>query len=207
LGIEGYEDFIQTDASINPGNSGGALVNLRGDLVGINTAILAPSGGNVGIGFAIPSNLVTSVMRQLISHGGVRRGQLGVAVQDLTTRLAAAFDIPRGEGAVITQVASRSAAERAGLRVGDVVTLINGEKIRSAGALRNTIGLLESGERVRIDVLRHGRPLQVWATLQQAGPNASITHDADSRLLADIYRGDDIFQIPEIGDVRVLLPQ
>jgi serine protease Do/serine protease DegQ len=118
LGIEGYEDFIQTDASINPGNSGGALVNLRGELVGINTAILAPSGGNVGIGFAIPASMVRELVAQLVEHGEVRRGQLGIVLQDLTPQLAEAFGIANGGGAVVSQVLDGSPAERAGLQPG-----------------------------------------------------------------------------------------
>src|SRR5690554_6640529 len=119
---EGYEDFIQTDASINPGNSGGALVNLRGELVGINTAILSPGGGNIGIGFAIPTRMASSVMQQLIEHGEVRRGLLGVSVQDLTPALAEAFGITATtRGVIITEVTSGSAAERAGLKAGDIV--------------------------------------------------------------------------------------
>ena len=110
LGIEGYEDFIQTDASINPGNSGGALVNLRGELVGINTAILAPAGGNVGIGFAIPINMVRSLTGQLVEHGVVQRGRLGVYIQDLTPELAQAFEIERQTGAVIAQLVPDSPA-------------------------------------------------------------------------------------------------
>ncbi len=163
LGIQGYEDFIQTDASINPGNSGGALVNLRGELVGINTAIIAPGGGNVGIGFAIPSNMVSRMMNQIISHGSVRRGQLGVSVQDLTPDLARAFNIPANQGAVIAQVSPRSAAARAGLQEGDVVLTVNGRPIRDGGALRNAIGLLEVGEAVRLDILRDGKPQTIDA--------------------------------------------
>jgi S1-C subfamily serine protease len=152
LGIQGYEDFIQTDASINPGNSGGALVNLRGELVGVNTAIIAPGGGNVGIGFAIPANMVSRLMNQIIAHGSVRRGQLGVSVQDLTPELAQAFNIPANQGAVIAQVSPRSAAARAGLKEGDVVLRINDRTIRDGGGLRNAIGLLEVGEAVRLEV-------------------------------------------------------
>jgi len=159
LGIQGYEDFIQTDASINPGNSGGALVNLRGELVGINTAIIAPGGGNVGIGFTIPSNMVARLMKQIIEHGTVRRGQLGVAVQDLTPELARAFNIPADQGAVIAQVSPRSAAARAGLKEGDVVLSINGRPIRDSSGLRNAMGLLEVGEAVRLEVMRDGKPL------------------------------------------------
>lgn len=163
LGIHGYEDYIQTDASINPGNSGGALVDLRGELVGINTAILAPSGGNVGIGFAIPSNMVKQIMRQLVKHGGVRRGRLGVTIQDLSGDLARAFGIPRNQGAVISQVLPGSAAARAGLRVGDVVLAVNGKPVRGAGALRNAVGLLRVGERIRLDIVRDGRRMTVTA--------------------------------------------
>ncbi|HRD66670.1 MAG TPA: DegQ family serine endoprotease [Candidatus Competibacter sp.] len=170
LGIQGYEDFIQTDASINPGNSGGALVNLRGELVGVNTAIIAPGGGNVGIGFAIPSNMVSRLMNQIISHGSVRRGQLGVSVQDLTPDLARAFNIPANQGAVIAQVSPRSAAARAGLREGDVVLSVNNRSIRDGGALRNAIGLLEVGESVRLEILRDGKPQTIDAKVGEYVP-------------------------------------
>lgn len=172
LGIEGFEDFIQTDASINPGNSGGALVNLRGELVGINTAILSRSGGNIGIGFAIPSNMVAAIMKQLISHGEVRRGRLGIFVQDLTAELADAFrlDARRG-GAVITRVAPSSPAERAGLLSGDVVTAIDNRRIRNAADLHNTIGLLRIGQKIQLEILRDGRRQTVTAVI--AEPQAS----------------------------------
>lgn len=166
LGIEGYEDFIQTDASINPGNSGGALVNLQGELVGVNTAILAPSGGNVGIGFAIPANMVSQVMGQILKYGEVRRGQLGVTVQDLTPQLARASGAPDAQGALIAQVQPNSAAARAGLRAGDVVVAVNDRPIRSSGSLRTTIGLLPVGDEVKLDVLRDGRPLTIFARIQ-----------------------------------------
>lgn len=129
LGIEGYEDFIQTDAPINPGNSGGALVNFSGQLVGINTAIVGPGGGNVGIGFAIPSNMVKDDMDQLIRYGNVRRGQLGVYIQDVTPDLAKALDLTRTSGAVITKVAKGSPAEQSGLEIGDVIIAVNGTEI------------------------------------------------------------------------------
>ena len=170
LGIQGYEDFIQTDASINPGNSGGALVNLRGELVGINTAIIAPGGGNVGIGFAIPANMAARLMNQIVAHGSVRRGQLGVSVQDLTPDLARAFNIPASQGAVIAQVSPRSAAARAGLREGDVVLNINGRPVRDGGALRNAIGLLEVSEAVRLDILRDGKLLTLDAKVGEYAP-------------------------------------
>ena len=165
LGIEGYEDFVQTDASINPGNSGGALVNLRGELIGINTAILAPSGGNVGIGFAIPINMARQVMDQIVRHGAIRRGLLGVATQDLTPQLAEAFGIRTDQGAVISQIGAKSAAEKAGLRVGDVITAVNDRPVRDSAALRNSIGLLRVGDEVRLGLLREGKPLSLTARL------------------------------------------
>ncbi|MFO1352563.1 MAG: Do family serine endopeptidase [Gammaproteobacteria bacterium] len=161
LGIEGYENFIQTDASINPGNSGGPLVNLRGELIGINTAILAPSGGNIGISFAIPVNMVQGLVGQLLRYGQVRRGQIGISVQNLDAKLAQAFGLDNREGAVITQIAPGSAAASAGLRVGDLVTAVNGKTVRDADSLRNTIGLMQAGEQVGVDVLRAGKPLSI----------------------------------------------
>ena len=187
LGIQGYEDFIQTDASINPGNSGGALVNLRGELVGINTAIIAPGGGNVGIGFAIPSNMVSRLMNQIIAHGAVRRGQLGVSVQDLTPELAQAFKIPADQGAVIAQVSPRSAAARAGLKEGDVVLRINDRTIRDSSSLRNAIGLLEVGEAVRLDVLRDGQPLTLNAKVGEYMPAKAEGDDIDPRLAGAFF--------------------
>jgi Do/DeqQ family serine protease len=157
LGIESYEDFIQTDASINPGNSGGALVNLRGELVGINTAILARGGGNIGIGFAIPVNMALQVMDHLVEYGEVRRGRLGVTVQDLTPDLAQAFGIPQIHGAVIARVEPGSAAERGGLLEGDVVLTVNDRRVRNATELRNAIGLLRAGTEVKLAVVRDNR--------------------------------------------------
>jgi Do/DeqQ family serine protease len=152
----GYEDFIQTDASINPGNSGGALVNSRGELVGINTAILAPTGGNIGIGFAVPSNIARTVMDQLAAFGEVRRGRLGVAVQSVTPDIAQALGLERGVGAIVAAVEPGSAAEEAGLRRGDVIVAVDGETVETSAALRSRIGLLEVGEDVRLTVLRDG---------------------------------------------------
>lgn len=170
LGIEGYEDFIQTDASINPGNSGGALLNLKGELVGINTAILAPSGGNVGIGFAIPINMVETLTRQLVEHGKVRRGRLGVYIQDLTPNLAEALDIERSRGAVVAQVTPGSPAQKAGLQQGDVITRINGAAVEDAADLRNEVGLLQPGKSIELTLLRDGEQKTVNAkvTAKQA---------------------------------------
>ena len=159
LGIEGYEDFIQTDASINPGNSGGALVNLRGGLVGINTAILAPNGGNVGIGFAIPANMVGQIMDHIIRYGEVRRGELGASVQDVTPALAAAFDLPAHQGAVVVvEVAGGSPAHDVGLQLGDIIVALNGREVRSAAELRTSVGLLRIGAEARMDILRGDKP-------------------------------------------------
>lgn len=166
LGIEGYEDFIQTDASINPGNSGGALVNLRGELVGLNTAIIAPGGGNVGIGFAIPINMAHEIMTQLVAHGEVSRGQLGITAQDLTPELAQAFGLKQQRGTVVAAVAKDSPAERAGVRVGDVIVGVNGRRVESAADVRNRIGLLRVGERVALEMLRNGAQKRIEAVIE-----------------------------------------
>jgi Do/DeqQ family serine protease len=165
---EGYEDFIQTDASINPGNSGGALVNLSGQLVGINSAILSRSGGNIGIGFAIPSNMMKVVMNQLIKFGKVKRGVLGVNIQTLVPEIAQSMGLQEGiQGALVSQVVEGSAAEKAGVRAGDVITGINNRAVRDAGQLRNAIGLLSVGEKVDIALLRDGKQRRVTATISE----------------------------------------
>lgn len=161
LGIEGYESFIQTDASINPGNSGGPLVNLRGELVGLNTAILAPGGGNIGIGFAIPVNMARAIMEQVVEFGAVRRGQFGVTVQDLTSDLAAALGISTRDAAVVTRIERGSTAAEAGLREGDVILRINGQPIKGAADVRNRFGLLRVGTKVDLEVVRAGKPILV----------------------------------------------
>jgi len=170
LGLEGYENFIQTDASINPGNSGGALVNLRGKLVGINSAIIGPAGGNVGIGFAIPINMARQVMDQLIADGKVSRGQLGITIQNLTPELARALNVAASEGALVAHVVSGSPAEQAGLMAGDVITAVNRQKVRNASDVRNKVGLLPVGSEVQLDIRRKGKALQVTATLAEARP-------------------------------------
>jgi len=154
LSNEGYEEFIQTDAPINPGNSGGALVNLKGELVGINTAIIGPSGGNVGIGFAVPVNMARAVMQQLIRFGEVRRGRLGISMQDLAPERARALKI--AAGAVIAEVQPDSPAAQAGLRVGDVVIAVNGRAVRTASGLRARLGVLPVGDSVELTVRRDG---------------------------------------------------
>ena len=173
LGIEGYENFIQTDASINPGNSGGALVNLRGELVGVNTAIIAPSGGNVGIGFAIPTEMAENVMQQLIEHGEVRRGVLGVTIQDLTPELAEAFDVKQQQGVVVTQVMDDSAAKDAGLKSGDIVVAVDGRPVKRASDLRNKVGLSPVGEKIKLSIIRDGKARDVEATIRETSEQSS----------------------------------
>jgi serine protease Do/serine protease DegQ len=164
---EGYEDFIQTDASINPGNSGGALVNLKGELVGINSAILSGSGGNIGIGFAIPVNMVRGVMDQLIKYGQVKRGILGVNIYNVTPEIAKEFGLTESTGALVAGVAPGSSAERAGIKTGDIITSINGIVMKSASELRNSIGMLRVGDKVEIGLLRDGKPLKVTALVAE----------------------------------------
>tara|TARA_Y100001001_G_scaffold101728_1_gene99474 strand:- start:63 stop:1469 length:1407 start_codon:yes stop_codon:yes gene_type:complete len=194
LGIEGYESFIQTDASINPGNSGGALVNLRGELVGINTAILAPAGGNVGIGFAIPTEMAENVMHQLIEHGEVRRGMLGVTIQDLTPELAEAFGVDRQRGVVITQVVEDSAAEKAGLKSGDVVTAVDGRPVNRAADLRNKVGMAPVGEKVTLSILRDGKKKDVTATISESNRETAggeaVSRFLEGASLRDLRKGE-----------------
>jgi len=190
LGIEGYEDFIQTDASINPGNSGGALVNLRGQLIGINTAIIAPGGGNVGIGFAIPINMVRDIMDQLVKHGEVRRGRLGVLIQDMTPDLASAFGIDNNAGAVIAQVVAGSTADKSGVKVGDVVLAVNGREVHGSGDLRNRIGMLRIGEKVTLKLLRDGKQKEIIATVAEVPqtklPGKHIFSKLEGALLGNV---------------------
>ncbi|MDZ7811433.1 MAG: Do family serine endopeptidase [Arhodomonas sp.] len=162
------QDFIQTDASINPGNSGGALVNLDGELVGINSAILSRSGGNIGIGFAVPVNMASTVMEQLIEYGEVRRGMLGVRVQDVTPEIARAMEMEGTQGALIAQVNPGSAAAKAGLKPGDVVTAVNGKAISSASELAKVIGLTELGTEVKLTVIRDGKEQTLTAKITEA---------------------------------------
>ncbi|MEM7208928.1 MAG: Do family serine endopeptidase [Pseudomonadota bacterium] len=170
LGIEDYEDFIQTDASINPGNSGGALINLRGELAGINTAILGAGGGSVGIGFAIPANMARAIMQQLVEFGEVKRGRLGVGAQALTPELATAFNTEQKRGVVITEVEPGSAAQRAGLQVGDVIVVVGGRPVRHTNDVRNIIGLLRVGQQVTMRVIRDGVERNISAVIDAQDP-------------------------------------
>ncbi len=173
LGIEGYENFIQTDASINPGNSGGALVNLRGELVGINTAIIAPSGGNVGIGFAIPINMVKSSMEQILKHGEVRRGYMGINIQDITPDLRQAFNLPNGQrGVLITGIDDGSPADEAGIKAGDIVTSIAGESTTSTGQLRSQIAVKSVGDTVEIGIIRDTKEKRIKVKI--AAPEKTV---------------------------------
>ncbi len=172
-----YEDFIQTDAAINPGNSGGALINSKGELIGINSAILSQGGGNVGIGFAVPANMARSVMDQLLRFGAVRRGQIGVALQDVPPKQAAAQGLGVQGGALIARVEPGSPAARAGLRQGDIVVAVEGSPVRSSTELRNRIALVETGSSVTLDILREGRRsrLKVAPAMEQrADPSIAL---------------------------------
>ncbi len=192
LGIEGYEDFIQTDASINPGNSGGALVNLRGELIGINTAILASGGtGNVGIGFAIPINMVRELTSQLIEYGEVRRGMLGVIMQNLTPALARAFGLDMHQGVVISQVVENSAASKAGLKAGDVVSDINGAPVKSASAMRNMVGLMRVGAKMDITVIRDGKEKKLTAYIEDEIEQSIAGDKLNPRLAGAVIESHD----------------
>ena len=177
---DGFESLIQTDASINPGNSGGALVNLRGELVGINNMILSGSGGNIGIGFAIPVNMARSVMDQLIKYGSVKRGQLGVTIAPITPDIADALGISAASGALVTQVVKDSAAARAGIKAGDVVTAINGRTVKSAAEFRNAIGLLRVGDKVELALLRDGQARKLTAEVADPAATSPAGEDASA---------------------------
>ena len=165
---DGYEDFIQTDASINPGNSGGALVNMSGELIGINSVIISRSGGNVGIGFAVPTEIASSIMGQILDFGEIRRGLLGVNINSIDAEAAKTLNIDVEGGALITRVFPDSAAENAGLEVGDIIVTVNDKKITSAAELRNTIGLLRSGDDVKIRYIRDNKSRSTTAQLGSA---------------------------------------
>ena len=187
LSAENYEDFIQTDASVNPGNSGGGLINMNGELMGINTAILAPSGGNVGIGFAVPSNMVRTVMDQLIQYGEVRRGRLGVEIRDLTPALAATLGVSTDvQGAVVSQVEPGSPAEKAGIRPGDVIAALNGRSLRGATDLRNRIGLVRVGSDVELKVIRDGRERTMHARVGRAETAAGAPTQEAGRAMPSV---------------------
>ncbi|WP_026349259.1 Do family serine endopeptidase [Arsukibacterium perlucidum] len=167
LNMDGFEDFIQTDAAINSGNSGGALVNLRGELIGINTAILGPNGGNVGIGFSIPSNMMKNLVDQIIEFGEIRRGSLGVRGNDVNSELTEALNLNVSRGAFVNEVIPDTAAAKAGLKAGDVIISMNGNRIQSFNELRAKIATLGSGRKAELGILRDGKERKVTVTLQE----------------------------------------
>ena len=166
LSVQGIENFIQTDASINRGNSGGALINLKGELIGINTAILAPSGGNIGIGFAIPSTMVQSLTEQLVKFGEVKRGMLGVIGSELTADVAKALKVDTQRGAFVSEIVPKSAAELAGIKAGDIIVSVDGKEIKSFAELRAKVTTLGAGRTIKIGVLRDGKVVELSVTLQ-----------------------------------------
>ncbi|HSH27554.1 MAG TPA: PDZ domain-containing protein, partial [Wenzhouxiangella sp.] len=195
-GLE-YQNFIQTDASINPGNSGGALINLRGELVGINTAIFTPSGGNVGIGFAIPVRTAAHVMSQLVEYGEVRRGTFGVEVQDLDEELREALALESTKGAVITRLNEDSALLAAGLKAGDVIVSIDGRAVTDAQELRNIEGLLAVGSQVKVEYLRGGERGSVLTRIEENLDERISGQRLDQRL-----EGAALVRVPERSHAR-----
>ncbi|WOJ93117.1 Do family serine endopeptidase [Congregibacter variabilis] len=173
VGINDYEDFIQTDAAINPGNSGGPLVNLDGEVVGVNTAIFSRSGGYMGVGFAIPSELARGIAMQLLEHGQVTRGYLGVVIQQLTPDLADSFDIPAGQGILVAQVSEDSPAKKAGLRLGDVIIELQGEAVSDVGRFRNLVALIPPGTTQTLTVLRDGKRKMLSVTFGKLSQEVS----------------------------------
>jgi serine protease Do/serine protease DegQ len=206
---DAYEDFIQTDASINPGNSGGALVNLSGELVGINSAILSRSGGNIGIGFAIPVNMVRTIMDQLVNTGAVHRGLLGVNIDDVTPDIAATYGLHDNSGALVTTVMPNSAAEKAGIQIQDVIVSINGSRVRDSGSLKATVGLLHPGEQVRVGLIRDGREQTVSAVLGELTAAAAAAEEPDEpegfAQLDPTFEGADIVESDPARGVAGLL--
>jgi Do/DeqQ family serine protease len=202
---DGYEDFIQTDASINPGNSGGALVNLRGELIGINTAILSRSGGNIGIGFAIPVNMAHSVMDQLIKYGSVKRGLLGVSMYTVTPDIAQSLGLANAQGALVSQVVDGSPAEKAGIHTGDVITSVNGQSVKSNGELRNAIGLMRVGDKVEIGLVREGKPVRVTAVIADTSspPQAAVVPAAAPEAIHRAFEGATLADAPDSGGALV----
>lgn len=200
LSRDKYESFIQTDAPINPGNSGGALINTKGELVGINTAIIAPGGGNVGIGFAVPAKMARAVMDQLIRHGEVRRGRVGITIQDVTPDIAGALGLPVQSGALISQVEKDSPAEEAGLRAGDTIVAIDGRPVNRSNDVRNIVGLRERGSEVRFSIIRDGERMEV--TVRVGEPRISeLPGDATVPELAGVRITEIPDDHPQRGDV------
>jgi Do/DeqQ family serine protease len=202
---DGYEDFIQTDASINPGNSGGALVNLKGELIGINTAILSKSGGNIGIGFAIPINMAKSVSEQLLKFGAVQRGVLGVNIYTLTPDIARSLGLTKVRGALVSEVVVGSAAAKAGVHTGDVITAINGQNVKSNAELRNVIGLLRVGDKVDIGIVREGATKQLVAVIAAVAAAPALAAPARVAVAASPHGldGANMADAPDSGGVLI----
>jgi len=184
LNLEGLENFIQTDASINRGNSGGALLNLNGELIGINTAILAPGGGSVGIGFAIPSNMARTLSKQLIQFGEIKRGLLGIKGTEMSADIAKAFNLNVQRGAFVSEVLPNSGSAKAGIKSGDVIVSLNGKPLSSFAELRSRIATTEPGSKVKLGLLRNGKPLDVEVTLDK-----STSSSASAEIIAPSLQG------------------
>jgi len=201
---DGYQDFIQTDASINPGNSGGALVNSKGELIGINSAIVSRSGGNQGIGFAVPTNIVQGVMRQLESYGEVRRGRIGVLIGDITPTLKEALDLTTLNGALVSDVVDDSPAEKAGLKRDDIIIAFNGGDVLDASDIRNAVGLIEPGERADITYLRDGkrRTTRIEIEAVDEDDEESGVTETQEELASESFSGAELTDIPEDVDLR-----
>jgi len=211
LNAENYEDFIQTDAAINSGNSGGALINLRGELIGINTAIIGPNGGNVGIGFAIPSNMVKNLITQIIEFGEVRRGVLGITGRSVTGEFAKAFELEASQGSFIEQVTPNSAAEEAGIEAGDVVTKVNDKVIRSFSELRGKIGSIGAGKVVKLHVIKADGKEKVYSVTLKKADSATVAAVSIHRMLdgADLANrakgyGVDVNEVSEDSPAEVI---
>lgn len=196
---DSYQDFIQTDASINPGNSGGALVNSKGELIGINSAIISRSGGNNGIGFAVPTKMARGVMNQLVEYGEVKRGRIGVTIRDITPDLAEAFEFDTLEGALVNDVSEDSPAERAGLKSGDIIVVFNGEDIGDASDIRNAVGLVQPGTTTDLTYLRDGRRRTTRITVDAVEESRDVLNEdaADDIPAMESFSGASITDIPD----------
>jgi len=203
LNIENLENFIQTDAAINSGNSGGALVNMEGELIGINTAILGPNGGNIGIAFAIPANMVKNLTEQLIEHGEVRRGVLGVRGGEITPELAKSFSLNSQHGAFVYQVNRDSAAEEAGIKAGDIIIAINGRSIKSFAELRAKIGTLGSGKKVQLTLIRDGETLTYEAQLKASKQALQQRQEKQAVTLHPALSGATLTNMPNQQGVKI----
>lgn len=208
LGIEGFENFIQTDAPINPGNSGGALINMQGEVIGINTAIFSPSeiGGNIGVGFAIPSNMAKSIMEQLIKYGKVERSIIGVVVQDMTPALAEALHLAKNEGALISQVMSGTPAESAGLKSKDIILAVENNQIRNAAQVSNDVSIIRPDTKIALHILRDGKEQTIFATTASKDKLVEASKNAPKPLLAGLRlrNFNQLISTEEVKGVEIL---